>query len=158
MSRSGRLETENKRLSLEIEEMKQISAKTSSLNVKYRMQLENERNVKDDLMEGNLKLKKKVNKLSSQCFEQDQKIRMLESNLRRSMVASTRSSRVSVKMISDISDVMQSNDPKKTQAYVDLQKKYGELESEYQQALAIIDEMEFELGDVIFSFHVGQFF
>jgi chromosome segregation ATPase len=148
MSRSSRLESENKRLSMEVEEMKDACTRSSTLSVKYKMQLEEEKNVKEDLMEGNAKLKKKVNDLSTRCFQQNEQIRVLESNLRRCSGASSRASRVPVKVIGNISEIIKNVDPTETQPYIDLQRKYDELESEHREALDIIDELEFELGDV----------
>lgn len=151
MSRSSRLESENKRLSVEVEEMKEACSRSSSLNVKIKMQLEEEKNLKDELMEGNTKLKKKVNDLSTRCFQQNEKIRMLESNLRRSTGTSSRASRPPLKVFDKVSEMIQStqsSDPTKSQSYIDLQRKYDELESEHREALDIIDELEFELGDV----------
>lgn len=148
MSRSSRLDAENKRLSMEVEQMKEICSSASSQSYKYKMQLQDEKEKKSDLLEGNAKLKNKVNDLSTRCFEQNEKIRMLESNLRRSSNASARASRVPVKIIGSISEIVQTVDPTQTQQYIDLQKKCSELESEHQEALAIIDELEFELGDV----------
>lgn len=149
MSRTSRIESENKRLSMEVEEMKEACSRTSTLNVKFKLQLEEDKNLKSDLIEGNAKLKKKVNDLSVQCYQQNEKIRMLESNLRRSVNASSRASRVPVRIIGNISDIMQDVDPTQTKPYLDLQKKYDELENQHQEALEIIDELEFELGDVM---------
>ncbi|CAG9798874.1 unnamed protein product [Chironomus riparius] len=148
MSRSSRFETENKRLSVEVEQMKEVCSRTSAINVKYKQRLEEEKSLKEELFEGNTKLKRKVNDLSSRCFEQNEHIKMLESNLRRATNVSMRASRVPVKLIGNVSEIIQNVDPTKTQPYVDLQKKYNELESEHQEALVIIDELEFELGDI----------
>ena len=149
MSRSSRFETENKRLSVEVEQMKEVCSRTSAINVKYKQRLEEEKSLKEELFEGNTKLKRKVNDLSSRCFEQNEHIKMLESTLRRATNVSMRASRVPVKLIGNVSEIIQKVDPTTTQPYIDLQKKYNELESQHQEALAIIDELEFELDDVI---------
>lgn len=149
MSRSSRFEAENKRLSVEVEQMKEVCSRTSAINVKYKAQLEDERSLKEELMEGNSKLKMKVNDLSTRCYQQNEHIRMLESNLRRATNVSMRASRVPVKLIGNVSEIIQNVDPTTTRPYIDLQKKYNELESQHQEALVIIDELEFELGDVI---------
>jgi chromosome segregation ATPase len=146
MSRNSQLEVENKRLSMEVAEMKEICARTSSMSVKYKMQLDGEKQTKEELLEGNAKLKKKVNELASRCHEQNEKIRVLENNLRRSASASMRNSRVT--FIENVSQIIQKTDPKTTREYIDLEQKYDELEKEYQEALSIIDELEFELEDV----------
>jgi chromosome segregation ATPase len=142
------LEVENKRLSVKVEEMKGICTQTSSLNVKYKMQLETEKEVKEELLEGNTKLKRKVNELATICYEQKEKIKVLESNLRRSQTASVRASRIPVKIIGNVSEIIQDSDPKMSKEYIDLQQQYAELEKDYQEAAAIIDELEFELDDV----------
>ena len=129
--------------------MKEVCSRTSAINVKYKMQLEDEKNSKEELTEGNSKLKKKVNDLSTLCYQQNEHIRMLEANLRRATNVSMRASRVPVKLIGNVSEIIQNVDPTTTQPYIDLQKKYAELESQHQEALVIIDELEFELGDVI---------
>ncbi|XP_070499644.1 tektin-1 isoform X2 [Chironomus tepperi] len=148
MSRSSRFEAENKRLSVEVEQMKEVCSRTSAINVRYQQRLEEERSVKEELLEGNAKLKQKVNDLSTRCFQQNEHIRMLESNLRRATNVSMRASRVPVRLIGSVSEIIQNVDPTTTQPYIDLQKKYNELESEHQEALVIIDELEFELGDI----------
>lgn len=146
MLRNKDLERENQRLSMKVDEMKEICSRTSSLNVQFKMQLERQNDTKEELIEGNTKLKKKVNELASQCFKQHERIQVLESNLRRSLSASTRSSQVTI--IGNVSEIIQQTDPKTSSEYVDLEEKYGELEKEYQEAMAIIDELEFELDDV----------
>lgn len=148
MSRNSQLEVENKRLSVKVEEMKEICTQTSSLNVRYKMQLERETQSREELLEGNAKLKKKVNELGARCFEQNEKIRVLESNLRRSTSATVRASRVPVTIIGNVSQIIQKSDPKTSSEYIDLEERYAELEKEYQEAMAIIDELEFELDDV----------
>lgn len=149
MSRSSRLEVENKRLSMEVEQMKEACTRTSAINVKYKMELQDEKNLKDELIEGNAKLKKKVNDLSAQCHQQIERIRVLESNLRRSTNVSMRASRVPVHLIGNVGEITRVVDPTTTKPFIDLQKRFNELESEHQEALAIIDELEFELGDVM---------
>ncbi|KAG5676659.1 hypothetical protein PVAND_006477 [Polypedilum vanderplanki] len=144
MSRSSRLESENKRLSMEVETMKEACSRASSQSVKYKMQLEEEKNFKEELMEGNAKLKKKVNDLAAICHQQNEKIKILENNLIRS--TSARASRV--KVIGSITDIIETADPTKSQQYIDLQTKYDELQIEHREALDIIDELEFELGDI----------
>lgn len=148
MSRNSQLDHENKRLSLKVEEMKEICAKTSSMNVKYKMQLDGEKQTKKELFIGNAKLKKKVNELASQCYEQHEKIRVLESNLKRSTSASTSRSSSRVTIIGNVSQIIQKTDPKTSSEYLNLEARYGELEKEYEHAMAIIDELEFELDDV----------
>lgn len=146
MSRNSRLEVENQRLSMEVEEMKEICAKTSSINVKYKMQLDSEKQTKEELLEGNAKLKKKVNELAARCYEQNEHIRVLENNLRRGASASMRSSRVTI--IGNVNEIIQKTDPKTSKEYIDLEERYSELDKQYQEALSIIDELEFELEDV----------
>lgn len=148
MSRNSQLEVENRRLSVKVDEMKEICTQTSSLNVKYKMQLEREKEAKEDLIEGNARLKQKANELAKRCFEQNEKIRVLESNLKRSASASVRASRVPVTIIGNVSEIIQQSDPKTSREYVDLETKYTELEKDYQEALAMIDELDFELEDV----------
>lgn len=157
MSRSSQLEVENKRLSVKVEEMKEICTQTSSLNVKYKMQLEREKESKEELLEGNSKLKIKANELATRCFELNEKIRVLESNLKRSSSASVRSSRIPVKIIGNVSEIVQQSDPKASPEYIDLESKYADLERDYQEALAVIDELDFELDDVreIFSLNMN---
>lgn len=125
--------------------MKEACSKTTSINVKFKMKLEDEKILKDELLAGNARLKTKVNSLSTQCFQQHEKIKILESNLRRATNVSMRASRVPVRMIGSVSEIIQKADPK----YADLERRYDELESEHREALVIIDELEFELGDVI---------
>lgn len=148
MSRNSQLEVEYRRLSVKVDEMKEICAKTSSLNVNYKMQLEREKQFKEELMEGNARLKNKANELATRCFEQNEKIRVLENNLKRSLSASVRASRVPVQIIGNVSQIIQETDPKTTKEYVDLEHKYTELEQHYQEALDMIDELDFELEDV----------
>lgn len=137
--------------------MKEICMQTSSINVKYKMQLEREKESKEELMEGNARLKKKVNELATRCFEQNEKIRVLESNLRRSASASVRASRIPVKIIGNVSQIIQRSDPKESREYIDLQNKHDELEKNYQEALVVIDELEFELDDVSMSGLISLF-
>lgn len=65
MSRNSHLEAENKRLSVKLEELKGISSLTSSLNVKYRLQLDKEATEKESFKEVNHRLKLKLNSLTS---------------------------------------------------------------------------------------------
>jgi hypothetical protein len=153
MSRSSQLEAENKRLSMKVVEMKEICAQTSTVNVQYKSQLEKEKSLKEELLIGNAKLKNKVIKLSTVCHQQQDVIKVLRSNLRESSDASVRASRIPVKIIGNASELFETKSPKQSQAYTDLEKKYGELESEYREALAVIDELEFELGDVSAIFY-----
>lgn len=139
------MEAENNRLTLKMEEMKQICSHSSSLNLKYKLQLDKETNQKEYLLEANHKLKLKLNVLSDKCNEFNEKIKVLETNLMRR--PATRLSQP-VRVISSVSDIVvgsQVND----KALIDLQKRFDELDVEHQEALNVIDELEFELGDVI---------
>lgn len=157
MSRNHQLEVENNRLSMKVEEMKEICTQTSSINVKYKMQLEREKESKEELVEGNSRLKKKCNELATRCHEQNEKIKVLESNLRRCTLASIRASRIPVKIIGNVSQIIQKSDPKTSSEYIDLQQKHDELENDYQEALVVIDELEFELDDVSMSGLISLF-
>lgn len=145
MSRNSQLEAENRRLTLKVDEMKSICTLTSSLNVKYQMQLQEETTEKENLKESNHKLKLKLNNLSIRCNDLNQRIKVLESNLKRK--PATRASQAPVRIISSISDIIVA-DPNKSKAFIDLQKRYDGLEAEHKEALNVIDELEFELGDV----------
>lgn len=137
--------------------MKEICTQTSSINVKYKMQLEREKESKEELVEGNSRLKKKCNELATRCHEQNEKIKVLESNLRRCTLASIRASRIPVKIIGNVSQIIQKSDPKTSSEYIDLQQKHDELENDYQEALVVIDELEFELDDVSMSGLISLF-
>lgn len=52
-----------------------------------------------------------------------------------------------VEVVASISDIMRPD----SKALTDLQKRYDELETEHNEALNVIDDLEFELGDVIFT-------
>jgi hypothetical protein len=145
MSRSSLLESENKRLSLKVDEMKEICSLTSTLNVRYKTQLDQESSDKAELVEANRKLKLKLNELAARCTELGQKVKVLEASLGR-RPATRLSQPPPVQMISSIADVIKPS--ASSQALVDLQKRFGELELEHQKALNVIDELEFELGDV----------
>lgn len=147
MSRNNHLESENKRLSLKVDEMKEICSLTSSLNVKYKVQLDKEAADKTSLQESNHKLKLKLNVLTFKFTELNQRIKVLEANLRRRPVTKI-SSQPQVRVISSVSDIVIHN-PMNNGALNDLQKRFNELEIEHQEALNVIDELEFELGDVI---------
>lgn len=147
MSRSSQLEVENKRLSMKVDEMKEICTATSSMNVKYRMQLEKETTEKEELKESNHKLKVKLNNLTTQCNELNQRIKVLESNLSRKNDMRI-NAQPQVQVIKSIADIIESN-PRDSAALADLQKRFDELDAEHQEALNVIDELEFELGDVI---------
>lgn len=149
MSRSSQLEVENKRLSMKVDEMKQICTTTSSLNVKFRMQLEKESTEKENLHEANLKLKTKLNSMSVICNELNEKVKVLESNLKRQSVTRIQPQ---VQMINSIADIVVG--PKDSEAFDDLQRRYDELDAEHHDALDVIDQLEFELGDV--SLPAGQ--
>lgn len=140
MSHRFQLEAENERLLLKVEELKEICSLTSSLNVKHKFQLEKETNEKDALKEANHKLKLKLNNLTTKCNEQEQKIKVLESNLRRK--PETNVSRVQI--VKSIYDITASSE----KALISLQKRYDELEAEHHDALSVIDDLEFELGDI----------
>lgn len=143
MSRSNQLEVENKRLSMKVDEMKQICTTTSSLNVKFRMQLEKESTEKENLHEANLKLKTKLNSLSVICNELNEKVKVLESNLKRKSVTRIQPQ---VQMINSIADIVVGT--KDSEAFDDLQRRYDELDAEHHEAMDVIDQLEFELGDV----------
>lgn len=147
MSRSNVLEAENKRLSLKVEEMKEICSLTSTLNVKYKTQLDREAGDKAELIEANHKLKLKLNELTTRCHQLGQKVKLLEANLGR-QPASRLSQPPPVRVISSISEVIVSKPSASNKALVDLQKRFDELEVEHKGALNVIDELEFELGDV----------
>lgn len=140
------MEAENKRLSQKVDELKDICSLTSSLNVKYKLQLEREASEKEALKESNHKLKLKLNNLSAKTNELAHKIKVLESNLRRKPAVRL-SSQPQVRVISSISDII-IPDPKSNKAFIDLQKRYDDLEAQHTEALNVIDELEFELGDV----------
>lgn len=145
MSRGNQLQVENKRLSMQVDEMKEICSNASSLNVKYRMDLEKETSEKENLREANTKLKLKLNEMAAKCHELTRKMKMLESNLARQSVSQVNQPRV--QMIGSVKDIMiseQSNDKLN-----DLQKRYDKLEVDHNEALNVIDDLEFELGDVI---------
>lgn len=146
MSRTSQLEVENKRLSMKVEEMKEITSLTSSLNVKYKLQLDKETEEKDILKDVNDKLKTKLNNLSVKCNEQHQKIKVLETSLKLKTVV--KPPLPAVRAMSGISNVAVAN-VSHNSALFDLQKRYDELDAEHQEALNVIDELEFELGDVI---------
>lgn len=145
MSRGSHLETENKRLSLQANELKEMYTLTSSLNVKYKMQLQRETDEKEKLQEANQKLKITLNNMTAKNNELGQRVKMLESNLaRQSAVKEV----PRVQMINSIADLVVSP-PQSSAAFNDLQKRFDELEAEHQEALNVIDDLEFELGDVI---------
>ena len=146
MSRSGQLEAENRRLTFKVDEMKEICSLSSSLNVKYKMQLDKETTDKENLLESNHKLKVKLNSLSVTCNELNERIKVLESSLK--LKNATRLSQPQVRVISSVEDIVITR-PKQDEALQDLQKRYNELDAEHQEALNVIDELEFELGDVI---------
>jgi chromosome segregation ATPase len=143
MSRNNQLEAENKRLSQKVEEMKEICTLTSTMNVKIKSQLEQESIDKDSLKQSNLKLKVSLNKLTMKCNELNQRVKVLETNLKRKVM--TRMNQPKVQIIKSASDVVRSD----TMDMENLQRRYDELEAEHQEALNVIDELEFELGDVI---------
>lgn len=145
MSRSSQLEAENKRLSFKVDEMKEICSSTSSLNVKYKMQLEKESSEKENLLEVNQKLKLKLNSLSVKCNELNHRIKVLECSLKRKNA--TRLTQPQVRLISSVEDIVITR-PKQDEALRELQKRYDELDAEHQESLNVIDELEFELGDV----------
>lgn len=147
MSRNSQLEAENKRLFAQVEEMKEICSLTSTLNVKYKLQLDRQVTDKENLLESNHKLKLKLNTLTVKCNELDQIIKVLEANLRRKPVTKI-SFQPQVRVISSVSEIMVTK-PLQNEALHDLQKRFDELDVEHQEALNVIDELEFELGDVI---------
>lgn len=144
MSRNSHFESENKRLSLKVDEMKEICSLTSSLNVKYKMQLERETSEKENLKESNFKLKLKLNQLSVKSNDQSQRIKVLENSLKRK--PAIRASQPQVQIIGSVKEL---TDPRKSGVFVDLQTRYDELDAAHQEALTVIDELEFELGDVM---------
>lgn len=145
MSRGSHLENENKRLSLQANELKEMYTLTSSLNVKYKMQLQRETDEKEKLQELNQKLKVTINNMTAKCNELGQRVKILENSLaRHSAVQEV----PRVQMINSIADIVVSP-PQSTAAFNDLQKRFDELEAEHQEALNVIDDLEFELGDVI---------
>lgn len=146
MSRTGQLEAENKRLTFKVNEMKEICSLTSSLNVKYKMQLDKETTDREDILEANHKLKLKLNSMSVMCNELNQRIKVLEYSLQRKNA--TRMTQPQVRLISSVEDIVITR-PKQDEAFNDLQKRHNELDAEHQEALNVIDELEFELGDVI---------
>lgn len=118
---------------------------TSSLNVKYKMQLQRETDEKEKLQEANQKLKITLNNMTAKNNELGQRVKMLESNLaRQSAVKEV----PRVQMINSIADLVVSPQ-QSSAAFNDLQKRFDELEAEHQEALNVIDDLEFELGDVI---------
>ena len=143
MSRNGQLEVENKRLSQKVEEMKEICTLTSTMNVQFKSKLEREALEKGNLKESNQKLKISLNKLSVKCNELNQRVKVLETNLKRKVL--TRINQPRVQIIKSASDVVRSDN----QALEDLQSRYDKLDTEHQEALNVIDELEFELDDVI---------
>lgn len=144
MSRNSQLEAENQRLSMKVNEMKDICSLTSSLNVKYKLQLDSEVQDKESLKESNHKFKLKLNNLSVKCNEMNERIKVLENSLRRKVVMKVNQPKVQV--IKSIADITRPADNKALQ---DLQRRYDELDAEHQESLNVIDELEFELGDVM---------
>ncbi|CRL00573.1 CLUMA_CG013833, isoform A [Clunio marinus] len=142
MSRSSQLMSENMRLSMTVEELKQISATSSSLNVKYKLQLEQEINEKEALQEANHRLKSKLNKLAVNCNELNQRVKVLEANLKRK--PAIRISQPHVQVVESVSSTIQLDNA----AFIDLQNRFDKLEAEHNEALNVIDELEFELGDI----------
>lgn len=143
MSRSSQLEAENKRLSVTVDEMKEICTLTSTLNVKYKLQLDREVQGKENFKQSNHILKLKLNNLSMKCNEMNERIKVLETNLRRKVIMKIVQPKVQViRSITDITKV-------DNKALDDLQKRYDELHADHQEALNVIDELEFELGDVM---------
>lgn len=151
MSQASQLEVENKLLSMKVDEMKQVCTVTSTMNVKYRMQLETETAEKENLQESNHKLKVKLNSLTVVCNELNHKIKVLETELTRHN-ATRIVAQPQVRVIKSIADIIESN-PNDSAALDDLQKRFDELDAEHQEALNVIDELEFELGDVIARGH-----
>lgn len=149
MSRNSQLEAENKRLSVKVDEMKDICSLTSSLNVKYRLQLDKETSDKENLAELNQKLKTRLNNLTVKCNELNQKVKVLELNIKRKPAVRL-SQQPPVRVISSISDII-IPDQRSNAEFIDLQKRFDELDAEHQEALNVIDDLEFELGDVIAS-------
>jgi chromosome segregation ATPase len=143
MSHNNRIEAENKRLSMKVEEMKEICSLTSTLNVKYKSQLDKESEDKEFLKESNHKLKLRLNYLSKKCNEMNERVKVLEVNLNRK--ALTRINQPRVQIIKSITDITRFD----SKALDDLQKRYDELDTEHKDALNVIDELEFELDDVI---------
>lgn len=146
MSRNSHLESENRRLTKTVDEMKDICSLTSSLNVKYKLQLEKETTENEILKESNQKVKLKLNQLSAKCIEQSQRIKILESHLTRH--AAVRVAKPIVRIVSSVPEGVVT-DPMKSDAFIDLQARYDELDAAHHEALNVIDELEFELGDVM---------
>lgn len=86
MTKNVYLETENKKMFLQHDELKELCSKTSALNVTYKTQLDKEIACKEDTMEGNQIMKKKLNNVTAKCLEQKEKIKTLEYSLQRSAV------------------------------------------------------------------------
>lgn len=145
MARNSLMDIENRRLSMKVEEMKEICSQTSSINVKYRIQLEKEISEKDETRSANQSLKLKLNKLTAIGNEQNERIKVLETHLHRAM--NNRSSLVPVKIIGSISEIVKKD--ASDEAFNDLQQSYDELDVQHREALAMIDDLEFELGDVM---------
>lgn len=146
MSRNSHLESENRRLTKTVDEMKDICSLTSSLNVKYKLQLEKETTENEILKESNQKVKLKLNQLSAKCIEQSQRIKILESHLTRH--SAVRVAKPIVRIVSSVPEGVVT-DPMKSDAFIDLQARYDELDAAHHEALNVIDELEFELGDVM---------
>lgn len=147
MSRNSHLEAENKRLSSKVDEMKEICSLTSSLNVKYKVQLDREVTDRRNLQESNQRLKIKLNSLTVKCTELNQKVKVLDAHLRRRPITRI-SNQPQVRVISLVSDI-RINEPQSSEALKELQKRYDELDVAHQEALNVIDELDFELDDVI---------
>lgn len=136
---------------MQVDEMKEICSTTSTVNVRLRMQLEKETSEKENLKESNHKLKVKLNSLTVICNELNEKIKVLETNLKRKGVTRI-VAQPKVQVIKSIADIIDSS-PTDSAELSDLQKRFDELDAEHQEALNVIDELEFELGDVIARGH-----
>lgn len=86
MTKNVYLDTENKKMFLKLDELKEICSKTSALNVTYKILLDKEIAFKEDTIERNHIMKKKMNNVTAKCFEQAEKIKTLECSLQRSAV------------------------------------------------------------------------
>ncbi|XP_053691800.1 paramyosin [Sabethes cyaneus] len=143
--RLQQLENENQALKEEFVPLQKSYSKATEFCVKYKMELEQQTTVKEQLYAANQKHKEHYSRLLGQYSQQREEVKVLRHSLK-SVEATRRVSRVPVEIIGKVSDIGRNEELEKR--CQDLQSRCDRLQQDLTGAYAAIDDLEFELESV----------
>ncbi|XP_058455420.1 uncharacterized protein LOC131432879 [Malaya genurostris] len=140
-TRSAELETENQALKMEADQIRNNNRKLSELALQYKMQLEKETSVREQLYVANQKHKERHRMLLDRYSQSAEEAKVLRHSLK-SAVSTRRITHVPVEIIGTVSDIGKSKE------WEELKIKCDRLEKDLSGTYAIIDDLEFELESI----------